>query len=538
MNQTKIEKTVFISYSWQDFEVAEKIEKDLNCSGIKIIRDVKLEYKDNIFDFMKRIKDEDYAVLLISNSYLTSLNCMREVLEIITNQQEFSKKILPIILPNTKLFKPEDRVDLIKNWEDKIEDLNIKLKSLSSLSNTGEIIKTVGDYSKIRDSIDFFMNTISQLNCKSFSELDKANYKPLLDHIGILKDDLVNLSINISKITNLIEREIEVDKLLEKYPNQENLIFLKANIALEELKYEKAKLLYSKILEKVKDPIVHNNLGVCLKGQGLIEDAANEFKNAIEINKEESSFAYGNLALLQHQNYKLYDDAEKNYLKSLKYDYTSSVIHTNYADLLIEIKNYEKSIFHYSEALKYHSNLTEREIELNSIYYSLAHVFHTKVKDFNQAKNNYQECIKLNPTNFQAHSNFAVLLINEFKDFNGAELHYKEALKINPKDYIALNNMGNFYFKHINNDILAEHYYNESIKFNSKYLNPYINLGILYFEKDMFKSKLFFEKALEIDSKDSKAHFNYARLLLNKFNDNEKANAHFITAELLKLENK
>lgn len=532
-----VEKTIFISYSWQDFEVADKIENDLKCSGLRIVRDIKLEYKDNIFDFMKSIKNEDYALLLISDSYLNSVNCMREILEMMKNQQEFSKKILPIILPNTKLFKAEDRIDLIKNWENKIAELNIKLKTLSSLSNTEEIIKTVGDYSKIRDSIDFFTNTILQLNCKSFSELDNTNYKPLLDHIGVFKDDILEISIKISKITDLTKREIEVDKLLEKYPNQGNLIFLKANISLEESKYEKAKLLYNKLLEKNRHPYIHNNLGICLKEQDLIDEAINEYKKAIEINTEDSAPAYSNLALLQHEKYKLYNEAEKNYLNSLERNYTSSVTHANYGNLLAEINNYSKSIFHYTEALKYYSSLTESEIKLNSIYYSLAHLFHTKIKDFSKAKENYHACIKLNSNNFQAHCNFAVLLINEFKDFNLAEFHYKEALKINPKDYITLNNIGNFYIRHRNNEVLAEHYYKESLKFNDKYANPYINLGLLNFEKDIFNSKLFFEKALEIDSKDPKIHFHYAQLLSNKFNDYEKASAHFIISELLNLRN-
>ncbi|SDQ06156.1 Tetratricopeptide repeat-containing protein [Chryseobacterium soldanellicola] len=536
MNQSKVEKTIFISYSWQDFEVADKIENDLNCSGIKIVRDVKLEYKDNIFDFMKRIKNEDYALLLISNSYLNSVNCMREVLEIITNQQEFSKKILPVILPNTKLFKAEDRIDLIKNWEKRIEDLNIKLKSLNNLSNTEEIIKTIGDYSKIRDSIDIFTQTITQLNCKSFQELDNANYQPLLEHIGILKDDLINLIIRISQIKDLLEREIEIDKLLEKNPNQESFIFLKANIALNESKYEKAKLLFNKLLEKNKHPIIYNNLGICLQNQGLIDEAIIEYKKAIEIDTQESSLAYTNLALLQHEKYKLYDEAEKNYLKSLEYYYTCSVAHANYANLLVEMNNYSKSIFHYEEALKYYSP-NESNIELYSIYYSLSFVFHTKIKNFDAAKKNYLECLRLNSENFKAHCNFAVLLIHEFKDFNQAEFHYKEALKINPKDHITLNNIGNFYMKQMDNEILAEHYYNEAIKFNNLYTQPYIGLGILNFEKDILKSKLFFEKALEIDPKFSQAHFYYAKLLSSKFNDPENAKIHYITSEILKLEN-
>ena len=70
-------KTIFISYSWKDKELVDKIEKNLEpitqMNSISLIRDTRdLEYNESVEDFMKRVKDEDYVLMLITDNYLKS----------------------------------------------------------------------------------------------------------------------------------------------------------------------------------------------------------------------------------------------------------------------------------------------------------------------------------------------------------------------------------------------------------------------------------------------------------------------------------
>lgn len=59
--------------------MADKIANDLEVIGIRVIKDNKeLEYTDNIPDFMKRIRSNDFALLLITDNYLKSKNCLYE----------------------------------------------------------------------------------------------------------------------------------------------------------------------------------------------------------------------------------------------------------------------------------------------------------------------------------------------------------------------------------------------------------------------------------------------------------------------------
>lgn len=519
-------KTIFISYCWADSEVANQIQKNLDIPGLNIIRDIKMEYKDSIFNFMKQIKNEDYALLLISDNYLKSLNCMREVLEIL-EENNFSQKILPIILPNTKIFKPEHRIDIIKYWEKNIENLNSKIRELNSLTNTEEIIVSINLYQQIRNSIDNFVIKIIELNCKSFQELIDVNFKPILDHIGVSEDIFFKEIIRISNIKNSTERELEIEKALDVNPKNGNLIFLKANLALEEEKLEIAKRLYERLLIKNQISEIYNNLGICLDKLGLYNDAKLQYENAIQLGGLWST-PYNNLALLLDEKYNDNITAEIYYQKSLEIEYSSSETHYNIANLYHNTGNYTKAKYHYEEAIKFTDNSTK--VKLSSIYFNFSNLLFNKLKKFDEAKINYLNCLQLNPSHYEARCNFATLLKNHFNDYNEALIQFQEALKINPKDSISLNNIGNLYLNNLQNKTLAEFHFIKAIEFDDRYAYPHYNLGMLYFEDDYYKAKENFEKAIKINPNYSAAYFNLAKLIKLKGHDKELAKKYYLNA--------
>lgn len=94
---------VFISHNWAEKDVAEKIYSHLTQVGIKVRMDNhELKYKDSLKDFMETIRDCDFAILLISEKYLQSRNCLYEVLHL-SKEKKFHEKALPIILKTAKI---------------------------------------------------------------------------------------------------------------------------------------------------------------------------------------------------------------------------------------------------------------------------------------------------------------------------------------------------------------------------------------------------------------------------------------------------
>src|SRR5262245_50154986 len=116
------EQAVFISYAWgEDTDEREAIVKQLDQSlqnrGLKIICDKRdLEYKGSIREFMKGIGEGDCVIVVISDKYLRSKNCMFELVEIAENKQ-FADRIFPIILGDAKIYDWRGQADYLEFWE-------------------------------------------------------------------------------------------------------------------------------------------------------------------------------------------------------------------------------------------------------------------------------------------------------------------------------------------------------------------------------------------------------------------------------------
>ena len=79
------EQGVFISYAWngESEEMVDQIEQSLRERGIRIIRDKRdLDYKGSIGEFMERIGRGSCVIVIISDKYLRSPNCMFELVNI------------------------------------------------------------------------------------------------------------------------------------------------------------------------------------------------------------------------------------------------------------------------------------------------------------------------------------------------------------------------------------------------------------------------------------------------------------------------
>ena len=100
---------IFLSYSWADKDVADIIDKDFSSIGIQLVRDIRdISYRSSIKEFMHKVGKSDFVIMIISNEYLKSQNCMYEVNELV-NTHEFEKRILPLTTNNASIFKSNNR---------------------------------------------------------------------------------------------------------------------------------------------------------------------------------------------------------------------------------------------------------------------------------------------------------------------------------------------------------------------------------------------------------------------------------------------
>ncbi|MGZ4056111.1 MAG: toll/interleukin-1 receptor domain-containing protein, partial [Bacteroidia bacterium] len=351
--------SIFLSYSWKDMKTADSIDNDFTQTGVKILRDVRdLGYKDSIRDFMRKINDTDYVILLISRAYLESPNCMYEVLELLKDPN-YKKRILPIILEDANIFNSKGKIELIKFWENKTSELNAHTGSLDRITNVSSIIKDIEHFEKIRNSIDEFISVIIDLNCKTLKELKDNGYKAMLDLMGISNESIMAEMLFTTSIDDLEERDIAIHKLSTKYPKNINILLLKGMLALNKKQWKLAMTYFSDFIKNHANfPDAHNNLGIAYSNLKEYDKAIIEYETAISIDSKYYE-AYTNLGSTYLEDLPDYEKSKKNSEKALELNSENGRAHYNYAclfdddrDRFDQQKDIEKSIDHYLEAIR------------------------------------------------------------------------------------------------------------------------------------------------------------------------------------------
>jgi hypothetical protein len=159
------EQAVFISYAWggEREDIVNEIDETLQQRGIRIVRDKRaLGYRGSIKDFMERIGRGSCIIVVISDKYLRSPNCMFELVEIADNKQ-FHDRIFPVVLSDANIYDPLKRIEYIKFWEGKRKELAKAMKTLDPANLQG-IREEMDQYDRIRDNISGITSILKDMN--------------------------------------------------------------------------------------------------------------------------------------------------------------------------------------------------------------------------------------------------------------------------------------------------------------------------------------------------------------------------------------
>ena len=144
----KVKKHIFLSYCQKDADIANYIDDNLSLlleGKAKISRDIRdVDYHGSFKKFMQSIEKHDYVIMLISDNYLKSRNCMYEMLEVVKDSS-FADKLLFIVITDedNKYYKnmPENAIgaDVYSNngvfkytryWQGISDDLQNKINEV------------------------------------------------------------------------------------------------------------------------------------------------------------------------------------------------------------------------------------------------------------------------------------------------------------------------------------------------------------------------------------------------------------------------
>lgn len=125
---------------------------------------------------MQTIRDNDFAVLLISDAYLKSANCMYEVLEIM-KEQKFRTRIFPAII-DSAIYSTDKQIEYVQYWENRVKTLKRNLASLEYTNGLalGHELKKAEDISR---SMADFLITVSDMKNPAIDNVAEEIYEKL-----------------------------------------------------------------------------------------------------------------------------------------------------------------------------------------------------------------------------------------------------------------------------------------------------------------------------------------------------------------------
>jgi len=206
------ENEVFISYAWggEREEVVNQIDQALQKRGVKIVRDKReLGYKGSITGFMERIGLGNCIIVVVSDKYLKSPNCMFELVEIADGKQ-FHDRIFPVVLADANIYDPIKRIEYVRYWEVKRAELAEAMKTLDPANLQG-IREDMDLYDRIRDNFSRLTSILKDMNTLTPEMHSDSDFEELYNAIELrLKEGPVSDTQAESKSDKSTEKKSDV----------------------------------------------------------------------------------------------------------------------------------------------------------------------------------------------------------------------------------------------------------------------------------------------------------------------------------------
>lgn len=482
---------IFLSYSWKNKDIADAIDNDWQAVGLTLIRDVRdAKYKQNLKQFMQRVHESDYVLLLISKDYLESKNCMYEALEVFGNP-DFKSKILPILTKDAQISDTLIRLAYIEYWDAKQQKLNDSLKRMaSSPIRAASIIEDLRQLAKIGDSIDAFASEIKDMLCASWPTVQKEGYAIIFDHIGFNGDQrgILEECARIIFMDNEEDQELALEKLKADNSSSAFISYTESTVAYRAKKYKKAR----KIIEE------------------------------LIINYPTFYIAYNSLAYLLEDKLQDYEGARQYYERGLAINPNYDALHRGLGSLLEDhFQDYEGARQHYERALAISPDSSDN-------HYSMALLMGKNFNDYTKSRYHFERSLALNAEDSATHYNYAYLLANYLNEPTSAKYHYEQAVRIEPTYAAAHNNLAIIAQDEGDYDKMR-YYLEQALAADSSNAQANHNYGKLMWDhyRDYPKARQYFEAELATQPDNASTHESLAHLLALHSEEFDLARQHY-----------
>lgn len=182
------EPYVYISYNWEDkSDVTANHLYDTLYPHFALRRDkINCNYGENIKEFMEAIREGQYIVVIISQEYLKSENCMFELAGIIKHP-DYNNRLFPIVCDAKDSRVRDDNfyVELLEEWKKKLETKKQQVEKAKSVNVKGaapleEKLKTIEDVNDLLADIKVY---IDYTNAPSYVDASNERFSKIIKSI-------------------------------------------------------------------------------------------------------------------------------------------------------------------------------------------------------------------------------------------------------------------------------------------------------------------------------------------------------------------
>lgn len=196
-------KRVFLSYCQKDSVFADLIDERMSRlfkTNARISRDIRdVTYHESFGRFMRSIQKHDFVIVLVSDNYLKSRNCMFEVMEAIKDNeyknrivyfvlQEKDKELVDHLIENkieANIYTTEDQTEYVLYWKKREEELQSQIEAIGNSVYAIEQIKEQIIVKRILLDLPEFLTFIRDYRGLSLEEHLSENFISVLKFMGL-----------------------------------------------------------------------------------------------------------------------------------------------------------------------------------------------------------------------------------------------------------------------------------------------------------------------------------------------------------------
>jgi len=166
----------------QQTALVDQLETACQQRGINLMRDNKaIQYGDSIRAYMRALGAGDGVIVVLSDEYLKSYDCMLELLSIKNNQQ-LRRRVFPVYLAGLVIDDPKVCCDYIDYWQAELTALKTRM-SQSDSTQANNVLKILDHYEQIAHHVNDLIHRLSDMYTPSQEIHLQTDFDALLNAV-------------------------------------------------------------------------------------------------------------------------------------------------------------------------------------------------------------------------------------------------------------------------------------------------------------------------------------------------------------------